>query len=136
MAGDAVGLARGLFAAGVRRSVVSLWPVDDAPACVTMARFHEHLAEGVAAAPALHAAQRAVAALSGAELAESYVALGGDGDDAMTTRRRGAPAGAVDTTAALPLDAEFVDDLADDEPLEALSGDLARVWAPFIVVGA
>ena len=88
MAGDAVGLARGC-AAGGRRSTP--WPVDDAPACVTMAWFHEQLAEGVAAAPALHAAQRAVAALSGTELAETYTALGGDRGDAVTTRRRGAP---------------------------------------------
>jgi tetratricopeptide (TPR) repeat protein len=135
LGGDVVGLTRGLFAAGVRRSVVSLWPVDDAPACVTMALFHQQLADGVAAAPALKAAQRAVAALSGADIAERYVALGGEGGDTLTTRRRGAPAGTA-AAFALPLDPEFVDDLADGEPLDALGGNLARVWAPFIVVGA
>ena len=47
LGGDVVGLARGLIAAGARRSVVSLWPVDDAPACATMSLFHEHLAGGI-----------------------------------------------------------------------------------------
>src|SRR5262249_22962443 len=49
--GDLVGLARGLLAAGVRRCVVSLWPVDDAAACVTMGEFHRQVKKG--SAPAL-----------------------------------------------------------------------------------
>ena len=35
----------------------------------------------------------------------------------------------------LPLDPEYVDDLADDEPVDVLSGELARIWAPFVVIG-
>lgn len=35
----------------------------------------------------------------------------------------------------LPLDPEFIDDLADADPVDSLSGELARVWAPFIVIG-
>lgn len=130
--GDVVGLARGLIAAGVRRSVVSLWPVDDAAACVTMNLFHRHIVEGAPVAAALHAAQRTVHGLSGADIVAHYVKLGGDSGEAATTRRRGASA---DRSGTLPLDPELVDDLTDDEPVDALSGHLARVWAPFIVIG-
>jgi hypothetical protein len=35
----------------------------------------------------------------------------------------------------LPLVPGLVDDLADDEPVDVLSGELARVWAPFVVIG-
>jgi CHAT domain-containing protein len=133
LGGDVVGLARGLIAAGVRRSVVSLWPVDDAPACVTMSLFHEHLAGGVAAAEALHTAQQAVRRMSGDDIATRYVELGGHPSETAATRRRGASS--VDPAPSLPLDPEFVDDLADDEPVDVLSGELARVWAPFVVIG-
>lgn len=133
LGGDVVGLARGLIAAGARRSVVSLWPVDDAPACATMSLFHEHLAGGVPAAQALHAAQQAVRGMSGDDIAARYVELGGDPGETATTRRRGAPS--ADPAPTLPLDPEFVDNLADDEPVDVLSGELARVWAPFVVIG-
>ena len=113
---------------------MSLWPVDDAPACVTMSLFHEHLAEGLPPAEALHAAQSAVHALSGAELSARYVELGGEAGATASTRRRGAAS--TDAAPALPLDPEFVDDLADAEPVDDLSGGLARVWAPFVVIGA
>lgn len=63
LGGDVVGLARGLIAAGARRSVVSLWPVDDAPACVTMSLFHERLSQEMPVAAALHAAQNDVRAV-------------------------------------------------------------------------
>jgi CHAT domain-containing protein len=133
--GDVVGLARGLIASGVRRSVVSLWPVDDAAACVTMALFHDRLAGGIAPAPALHATQKAVRAMSGADIAAHYVELGGDWGDVRRTRRRGAVQGATAPVPPLPLDPELIDDLTDDEPLETLTGEAARVWAPFVVIG-
>jgi CHAT domain-containing protein len=133
LGGDVVGLARGLIAAGARRSVVSLWPVDDAPACVTMSLFHERLSQGMPVAAALHAAQNDVRAMSGSEISARYVELGGQANATASTRRRGAPSarGAPE----LPLDPEFVDDLADTDPVDSLSGELARIWAPFIVIG-
>jgi CHAT domain-containing protein len=134
LGGDVVGLARGLIAAGARRSVVSLWPVDDAPACVTMSLFHERLAQEVPVAAALHAAQHDVRAMSGSEISARYVELGGAANAAASTRRRGAPS--AQGAPELPLDPEFVDDLADADPVDSLSGELARVWAPFIVIGA
>jgi CHAT domain-containing protein len=123
LGGDVVGLARGLLAAGVRRAVVSLWPVDDGPACATMDRFHRHLAEGAPVARALHAAQADVRAMSGAEIARSYLELGGDRGEAASSRRRG-----VSLSPA--------DDVDSGEALGTLSGGLARVWAPFVAIGA
>jgi hypothetical protein len=106
----------------------------DATACVTMSLFHERLADGVPAAEALHGAQNAVRALSGAELSSRYVELGGDARATASSRRRGAPSAKAGPE--LPLDPEFVDDLADAEPVDILSGEVARVWAPFVVIGA
>jgi CHAT domain-containing protein/tetratricopeptide (TPR) repeat protein len=133
LGGDVVGLVRGLIAAGARRSVVSLWPVDDAPACVTMSLFHEQLAGGRPPADALHAAQTAVRGMAGADLAARYAELGGDPAGTASVRR-GAPSEQAEPE--LPLDPEFVDDLADAEPVDALRGEQARVWAPFVLVGA
>jgi CHAT domain-containing protein len=133
LGGDVVGLARGLFAAGARRSVVSLWPVDDAPACVTMSLLHERLAAGLPVATALHQAQAAVRALSAAELAAQYVELGGDAAHTVATRRRGAPT--AELAPKLELVEDFVDNLDDAEPIDTLSGDVDRVWAPFVVLG-
>jgi CHAT domain-containing protein len=133
LGGDVVGLARGLLAAGVRRSVVSLWPVDDAPACATMSLFHQHLAEGAPTSMALHSAQQAIRAMSGAEIAGRYAELGGDAGETASTRRRGAPS--TGESSSMPLDPEFVDDLADAEPIDELNGGLARVWAPFVASG-
>jgi CHAT domain-containing protein len=128
---DVVGLARGLIAAGARRSVVTLWPVDDAPACVTMSLFHERLAIGMPVAGALHAAQNDVRAMSGAQLWARYAALGGADEATRSTRRRGAPASRA-AAEHFSLDPEFADELDD---AGALDGDLARVWAPFVVIG-
>ena len=53
-----------MVAAGVL-GVVSLWPVDDVVACVTMVIFHEELLKGEPPAVALASAQRAVADVGG-----------------------------------------------------------------------
>jgi CHAT domain-containing protein len=133
LGGDVVGLARGLIAAGARRSVVSLWPVDDAPACVTMNLFHERLVEGTPPAEALHAAQNDLRAMSSSHISEHYAELGGAIDTSSVARRRGAPS--RDESPELPDDPEFVDNLDDSEPPDGLAGELPRLWAPFVVIG-
>lgn len=50
---ELLGLARGLLAAGVRTTVVSLWPVDDRATAVLMERFHAAYRRGSDAASAL-----------------------------------------------------------------------------------
>ena len=64
LGGDVIGLTRGLIAAGARRALVSLWPVDDVAACATMVAFHERLRETGVPAQALADAQADVRALS------------------------------------------------------------------------
>jgi CHAT domain-containing protein len=129
LGGDLVGLARGLFAAGVRRCIVSLWPVDDVAACVTMLAFHKVLrsAGGVAPAHALAAAQREVRGLSNAELADRYHSLGGTLTVERRSIRRAPPPSLPDYA-----DADTDDD-ADDE---SLSSQRASIWAPFVLIGA
>ncbi len=117
LGGDLVGLTRSLLRSGVRRTVVSLWPVDDAVAPVTMRHFYAGIAEGLAPAYALAQAQRAVHALSHADL----VAAAPDAAEIGRGRRRGRA-----------LDPELRDD--EDVP-EPLAGDAERYWAPFVVVG-
>jgi hypothetical protein len=73
--------------------------------------------------------------MSGADIAAHYVQLGGDSSDVRRTRRRGSVQGATPPGTSLPLDAELIDDLTDDEPLETLTGATARMWAPFVVMG-
>ncbi len=78
LGGDVVGLTRGLLAAGVRRSVVSFWAVDDIATCCLMTTFHEQLAAAKPPAFALAAAQADLRRLSSHELVERYGSLGGD----------------------------------------------------------
>lgn len=135
LGGDVVGLVRGLLAAGVRRSVVSLWPVDDAVACVTMVGFHEELVKGEPPAAALASAQRRVRGMTGAQIAARYRDLGGEINPGGRSVRRGATV-AKGPALAIPLDPEFID--ADDpssDTADVLDGRLACAWAPFVLVG-
>ncbi|HUG47675.1 MAG TPA: CHAT domain-containing protein [Candidatus Limnocylindria bacterium] len=70
--GDVVGLARALLAAGARDIVVSLWPVDDRAACLTMVHFYECLQAGSDVSLALAAAQAELRRRSEAEQAAWY----------------------------------------------------------------
>jgi CHAT domain-containing protein len=128
MGGDLVGLVRGLLAAGVRRCVVSLWPVGDVAACVTMAAFHRRLKHGAAPAVALAQAQREMRTLSGAEIGERYRAMGGAlaaGDRAF--RRKG--------RSGIRLSAFPEVDTEEDIPVEAEDGQRTSIWAPFVLIG-
>jgi hypothetical protein len=73
-------------------------------------------------------AQREIRALTGADLAERYRALGGTvraGDRAV--RRTGA--GALRLSAFPEVDAE-------DIAIEDQDGDRTSLWAPFVLIGA
>jgi CHAT domain-containing protein len=72
LGGDVLDLTRALLAAGVRQSVVSLWPVDDAIACVTMAAFYDGLREHQSAAVALQHAQRHIYGLDATAVLQEY----------------------------------------------------------------
>lgn len=136
LGGDVVGLTRGFLAAGVRGAVVSLWPVDDVAACVTMAALHESLAAGTAPAQALAAAHETIRAMSAAQVGARYAELGGTLDPLGTTIRRGGGTPVAPEFRPIPLDPEFLDtDESTPEPLASLDGGLERVWAPFILVG-
>jgi CHAT domain-containing protein len=119
LGGDVVGLTRALLRSGVRRAVVSLWPVDDDVAPVVMAEFYARISRRVPPAQALAEAERVVYAMSASGLQEAYVALGGHA--AGSTRRRG-----------IDLDPELRD---NEEIPEMLGGNAERYWAPFVVFG-
>ena len=134
LGGDVVGLSRALLAAGVPQTVVSLWPVDDRTACVTMAAFYDALRRGEPPAPALASAQGVIAGLDAPGLRAAYAELCREAgteisDPGTGDRRRGETDGADDELAD--------DELADDEPLPTpLGGSAERHWAPFVLIGA
>jgi CHAT domain-containing protein len=136
LGGDLVGLTRGLLAAGVKRSVVSLWPVDDVAACVTMTAFHEKLHGGESPAAALAKAQREIRAMAAEELAARYRELGGVLDaGAISTRRKASRRPAVTPARGLPAFPEADLDDISDMAMEESHGSLARNWAPFVLIG-
>jgi CHAT domain-containing protein len=113
--GDIVGLVRAAVTAGARHAVVSLWPVDDEAACLTMAAMYERLAVGTGVAAALRAAQLDVRSL-----------------DATARRHRYHQLAALAGTApAAPA--------ARDLHIQQQPGDgdagLPYYWAPFIHIG-
>jgi len=115
-AGDVVGLARGLLAAGARHAVVSLWPVDDVAACLTMTTFSERLAAGDPVGDALATARNDLRTRSQAEREARFDALAAAHnratDDAGPRSRDGLPP-------------------------EAGTGDPGHPtwWAPFVHIG-
>ena len=83
LGGDVIGLTRALLRSGVRRAIVSLWPVDDAVAPVLIQALYKRIRAGDAPAVALAVAQQELAAMSADQLRAAYVALGG-GEEAAS----------------------------------------------------
>jgi CHAT domain-containing protein len=116
LGGDVVGLTRALLAAGVRQTVVSLWPVDDVVACLTMVAFYDELAQGKPPAPALHDAQTWIHALDVEAIWNAHTDLANaagvaPGPSAVEFRRRR--------------------DFTEEEVIPApLTGSAERWWAP------
>jgi CHAT domain-containing protein len=121
LGGDVVGLTRSLLASGVHRAVVSLWPVDDASACVTMVCFYERLIAGDAPAAALASAQRTVHGLDSAALRARYTELAGDTPLYSVEHRRG--------------ERELNNGSGYDDAVAPLGGDAECHWAPFVLIG-
>ncbi|GAA1594339.1 CHAT domain-containing protein [Actinoplanes couchii] len=93
-AGDMSGLVRAALIAGFADVVVTLWPIHDQIAAVTMDRFHTHLAAAPDVSHALAEARRDVRALSSMDLIEAYGRLPGAGPDALAPMRDASAAGA------------------------------------------
>ncbi|MFC5063105.1 CHAT domain-containing protein [Actinomycetospora atypica] len=71
-AGDLVGLTRALIAAGADELVVSLWPVDDQLACLTMVALHEELQATSSVGAALERARTRLRTLTREEAGTWY----------------------------------------------------------------
>jgi CHAT domain-containing protein len=87
-AGDLIGLSRALIATGTRELVVSLWPVNDQFACLTMVAFHEQLAAQVPVSVALTKAQHRIRALTHVEAYAWYQSLSGSMEPSDLHRAR------------------------------------------------
>jgi CHAT domain-containing protein len=119
--GDVIGLTRALLGSGVRGLVVSLWPVDDAYACLLMAAFHEQL-QALPAAAALAAAAAMVRQLTPDEALARYVALGGGAGDMVPGSG----------TVRGP---QVEDDGEPGPAAEPAGAWHPALWAPFVYVG-
>lgn len=71
---EVVGLTRGLFAAGARQAVVSLWPANDLTTCLLMRRFYQRLTD-LSVAGALGQARSQLASLTLHQQAEELLVL-------------------------------------------------------------
>ena len=117
-AGDLIGLTRALMSAGAQRLVVSLWPVDDQLACLTMVAFHRHLVAGDPPAAALAKAQREIRGLSAEDADDAFGQLQATTGTSGFGGRRASR------------------DLAPMGPgLAAAKPDHPSSWAPFVLVG-
>ena len=96
-----IGLTRALVAAGARELIVSLWPVDDQTACLTMVRLHERLLANATPARALADATTAVRSMTRVEADAEYAALR-QAVDGAAPGGRAVPANSRDRTVRMP----------------------------------
>jgi CHAT domain-containing protein len=116
LGGDVVGLTRAVLIAGARNVVVSLWPVDDAAACVLMTHLYQNLIKHPEVSTALAAAASTVRTLGRRGVAATYDAQRLDAGTAGATGRRDLlPEGGT--------------------PLASGGPDDAALWGPFIHIG-
>jgi CHAT domain-containing protein len=122
---EIVGLTRGLFAAGARQAVVSLWPANDLATCLLMRRFYAGLA-GAGAAEALRRACRELATLDLGQQVDELMALRAE----LSSRETPQPVlETIERAAAMrrgrDRDRSEVADLFTHP----------RIWAPFVHLG-
>ena len=120
---EVVGLTRGLFAAGARQAVVSLWPVNDLTTCLLMRRFYQRLAD-LSVAGALGQARRELVALSLNQQVDELVAL-----QEELAEQEASPAvlATIERAAAARRGRDAQDHAGDFRH--------PRFWAPFIHLG-
>ncbi len=119
-AGDVIGLTRALLGSGVRGLVVSLWPVDDVFACLTMIDFQQLIREKVAPAEALAQAAQKLRTTSADDAEKRYAEL-------------------LAATPGAELGERIARDVEGERPGEpkrpTISPAHPAAWAPFVYVG-
>ena len=120
---EVVGLTRGLFAAGARQAVVSLWPANDLATCLLMRRFYAGLAEATAAESLRRACQE-LAALDLDQQVDELMALQAELADQETPEP---VLEKIERAAAMRR--------GSDASEAASIFTHPRVWAPFVHLG-
>lgn len=120
---EVVGLTRGLFAAGARQAVVSLWPVNDLTTCLLMRRFYQRLAD-MSVAGALGQARRELVALTLNQQVDELVALQ---EELADQEASPAVLATIERAAAARRGRDAQDHASDFRH--------PRFWAPFIHLG-
>jgi len=121
---DVLGLTRALLAAGARRAIVSLWPVDDVSTSLLMGRFYGRLRDGAGPVEALTSAQRDLRTMRPAEIADALATV----EECLRKT------GATETMTPLPVAARPRVPAAPAETLPPVY-DHPYYWAPFILIG-
>lgn len=131
---DLLGLTRALLGAGVRRAVVSLWPVDDLSTSLLMGEFYRRLLTGISPAAALRHAREYLRNLSTSDL---------PGEIERLKKATGIPVPGEAILTATPPREETVSlpespsrpgrPFAPTRPTRDFSHP--HYWAPFILVG-
>jgi CHAT domain-containing protein len=111
---EVLGFARGVLAAGARRTLISLWPVSDLATCELMTAFYREIGTGRPVAQALRTAQLHVRGLDAHAVADLAARLAAEGTPVALHRRRDI------VRRSIACDAGFAH---------------PSFWAPFMLVG-